>query len=167
MDIAFDPAPWHDFYVMAGGAASALTGLVFVAVSLHLTAILRDPWHRGRAGSSLLALMSVVAISGVILAPGQSLNAMGVEVAVVALANLAVNAVGLRRARRPGSGATATLFAGSAAALLTIAAGGSLVLEAGPGLWLLLPGAALAFGSSVWNAWELMVGIATEDGAPG
>lgn len=28
MDVAFDPAPWHDFYVMAGSAASPLTGLV-------------------------------------------------------------------------------------------------------------------------------------------
>src|SRR5258705_13933833 len=29
-----DVAGWHDFYLMAGGAAAALTGLVVVALSL-------------------------------------------------------------------------------------------------------------------------------------
>jgi hypothetical protein len=32
----------------------------------------------------------------------------------------------------------------------------------GGGLWLRLPGAAIAFGSSVWNAWRLMVDVAAE-----
>jgi hypothetical protein len=34
--VAYDPQPWHDAYVMLGSAAAALTGLVFVALSIHL-----------------------------------------------------------------------------------------------------------------------------------
>ena len=63
MTSAFEPGAWSDLYLMVGGAAAALTGLIFVAVSLHLRAVLRNPWHRGTAASSLLALMSVVLIS--------------------------------------------------------------------------------------------------------
>ena len=32
---AYDAAAWQGFYVMIGGAAAALTGLLFVAMSLH------------------------------------------------------------------------------------------------------------------------------------
>lgn len=31
----YDPAIWRDFFVMVGGGAAALTGLVFVAMTLH------------------------------------------------------------------------------------------------------------------------------------
>jgi hypothetical protein len=34
VDISYVPEAWHDFYIMTGGAAAALTGLAFVAVSL-------------------------------------------------------------------------------------------------------------------------------------
>ena len=34
---------WQNFYVMAGGAAAALVGLILVALSLHLRAILGHP----------------------------------------------------------------------------------------------------------------------------
>jgi hypothetical protein len=33
----YQPEQWHDFFVMVGGAAAALAGLVFVALSLNLT----------------------------------------------------------------------------------------------------------------------------------
>src|SRR6266478_2927898 len=37
---AHDTAGWQNFYVMVGGAAAALTGLLFVAMSLHSKAII-------------------------------------------------------------------------------------------------------------------------------
>jgi hypothetical protein len=33
MNVAYDPPSWQNFYLMTGGAA--LTGLLFVAMSLH------------------------------------------------------------------------------------------------------------------------------------
>ena len=36
----YDVEPWHDLYVMVGGAAAALAGLIFVAVSVNHIQIL-------------------------------------------------------------------------------------------------------------------------------
>jgi hypothetical protein len=30
------PTSWHDYFITVGGGAAALTGLVFVAMTLHL-----------------------------------------------------------------------------------------------------------------------------------
>jgi hypothetical protein len=45
---AYRPEQWRDFLVMVGGAAAALTGLVFVALSLNLGALMGDATHRYR-----------------------------------------------------------------------------------------------------------------------
>jgi Flp pilus assembly protein TadB len=37
---AFRPDQWRDFFIMVGGAAAVLTGLVFVAMSLNVTVII-------------------------------------------------------------------------------------------------------------------------------
>lgn len=33
---AYDPETWHDLFIAAAGAAAALSGLIFVAVSINL-----------------------------------------------------------------------------------------------------------------------------------
>ena len=163
MDSAYQPAAWHDFYIMVGGAAAALTGLIFVAVSIHLRPVLRDHWHRGRAGSSLLALMSVVLISGAVLIPGQPLEALGVEVMAIALLSPAFSFLGaIHLPRQQRVAAVLELLVGAISATLAVLGGLSLIARWGGGLWLLLPGAAIALGSSVWNAWRLMVDVAAE-----
>lgn len=37
--MTYQIAAWHDFFAVVGGAAAALTGLVFVALTLHLDRI--------------------------------------------------------------------------------------------------------------------------------
>jgi hypothetical protein len=161
MDVAYDPAAWHELYLMVGGAAAVLMGLIFVAVSLHLRPILEDRWLRGRAESSLLALMSVLLISGAVLIPTQSEAALGVELAVIALGSHSHALRGLRHVPRTAHlRQTLELVVGLAAVTLAVLAGISLVVHWGGGLWLLLPGGALALASSVWNAWRLMVDVA-------
>ena len=49
-------AQWHDFFVMVGTGAAALTGLVFVAMSLNVAAITQDATHRYRAVGNLTGL---------------------------------------------------------------------------------------------------------------
>jgi hypothetical protein len=34
--VAYEPERWHDLFVMLGGSAGALAGLVFVGLSLHV-----------------------------------------------------------------------------------------------------------------------------------
>jgi hypothetical protein len=166
MDGAYQPAAWHDLYLMAGGAAAGLTGLIFVAVSLHLREVLGDRWHRGTAGSSLLALMSVVLISGALLIPDQPLALLGAEIALIAAASFAYNAIAL--AHLPSTnrqGALVQILAGLSGGALAIGSGLSLALRIGGGLWLLVPAAAIALASSVANAWRLMVDVAATSGA--
>jgi len=52
----YQPAQWHDFFITVGGGAAALTGLVVVAMSLHLRVIAVDPALRHRARSILTGL---------------------------------------------------------------------------------------------------------------
>jgi modulator of FtsH protease len=61
---AYDAAGWQNFYVMVGGAAAALTGLLFVAMSLHSKAIIADPLHASRAVGTLLSLMTQLFVAG-------------------------------------------------------------------------------------------------------
>jgi hypothetical protein len=49
----FRPDQWHDFFITVAGAAAVLTGLVFVALSLNLGAVIPDPTHRYRAIGTL------------------------------------------------------------------------------------------------------------------
>ena len=76
--MSYDAGAWHDFFVMLGGAAAALTGLVFVALSLHLDRLVANPFHRFRAGISVAGLTSI--LSGAALVPTQPHQAFGLEV---------------------------------------------------------------------------------------
>ena len=78
-----DLAGWGNFYVMLGGAAAALTGLIVVAMSLHVRAIARSAPHRGLARGSLTGLVGLVVISGFALFPGQTTITFGAEIAAV------------------------------------------------------------------------------------
>ena len=55
----FDAPLWRDYFVMVGGGAAALTGLVFVAMSLHLSDIAGNRMHRHRARTLLTALTTI------------------------------------------------------------------------------------------------------------
>jgi hypothetical protein len=78
-------ARWHDYFVMVGGGAAALTGLVFVAMSLHLSDIASDPAHRHRARTILTAVTTVFIRCGLVLMGGQSAHAVGAELFLVIL----------------------------------------------------------------------------------
>jgi hypothetical protein len=74
---------WGAFYTAQLGAAAALGGLVFVGLSLNLKKILSYAWLPGRALLALIVLMAILIISSFMLMPGQSLTALGIEIAAV------------------------------------------------------------------------------------
>jgi hypothetical protein len=79
----FNAPLWRDYFVMVGGGAAALTGLVFVAMSLHLSDIVSDAAHRHRARTLLTALTDVFVRCGLVLMGGQTLHAVGIEIFVM------------------------------------------------------------------------------------
>src|SRR5260370_7017551 len=70
---------WHDYFVMVGGGSAALTGLIFVAMTLHLDEITTNPVHRHRARTILMGLTAVFIRCGLVLMGDQRLWAVALE----------------------------------------------------------------------------------------
>src|SRR2546423_15542914 len=77
--MTFDAASWHDYFLMVGGGAAALTGLVFVAMSLHLDQIALNVAHRHRARTVLTGLTAVFIRCALVLMAGQSAQAVSLS----------------------------------------------------------------------------------------
>jgi hypothetical protein len=85
MATAYSAQEWSELFIASAGASAALTGLLFVAVSVNIERILKFPGLPERALQTLLLLLSAVLISLIALIPGQSTTALGVELLVVSL----------------------------------------------------------------------------------
>jgi hypothetical protein len=78
-------AGWTDFFEAQVAAAAALTGLVFVALSINLERIIGYPGLVGRAAEALLLLVQPVFVGLAVLQDGQSLRAVGIEVGAISV----------------------------------------------------------------------------------
>jgi hypothetical protein len=78
-------AGWSDFLVAEAGASAALTGLIFVAVSINLSKILEYPGVSTRAAETLTLLLGVLTASSVALAPNQTDRMLGIELLTIGL----------------------------------------------------------------------------------
>ena len=79
---------WSNFYVMAGSSAAALTGLMFVVITLVTRIERAEDAHAGIATFSTPTVMHFAAallVSAVLLAPWRSLLHPGVVVALIGL----------------------------------------------------------------------------------
>jgi hypothetical protein len=108
-DAAFKVAPWRDLAIMLGGAAAALTGLVFVAVSIRLKALSQDVSLRRRATSWLVVLFTVVAGSAAVLVP-QSARIVGIELLFIVAVSAAITIPGFGRGPAGETGPPDCLF---------------------------------------------------------
>src|SRR5579875_3031748 len=57
---AYTTAPWHDFFVCAGGSAAALLGLLFVALSFHLDRVAGHQIWRSRVWAATMELLTAL-----------------------------------------------------------------------------------------------------------
>jgi hypothetical protein len=64
MDHAYNPEAWKEFYIMLGGSIAALTGLLFVATSLHVDEIGKRPHFTVRAFGNTIYRSPSVASGG-------------------------------------------------------------------------------------------------------
>jgi hypothetical protein len=76
---------WSNFFVMVGGGAAALAGLVFIAMSMNLPIITRDATHKNRAIATLTGFTAVFMICALALIGNQSYQWIGAEWLVVTL----------------------------------------------------------------------------------
>lgn len=158
----YDTAQWHDLFIASAGAAAALAGLVFVAVSINIDRILQYVGVPERALQTVLLLIGALVVSIFGLVP-QPTRALGIEVLLVGAALCALIAVTSRRTLRGAAGHRNWMVSRVAGPLPGsvpyLAAGGSLVAGGGGGLWWLLAGLVGALVGAVLNAWVLLVEI--------
>jgi hypothetical protein len=85
MPDAFAPAleRWHDFYTLAGSAAAALLGLLFVSVSLHLDALTGA--GRALAYETFFHFMAALFLALICLMPGLGPAGLGAALLPVGL----------------------------------------------------------------------------------
>ena len=76
---------WENFFLGELGASAALTGLIFVGISINLRTIMRSSWLPNRALESLVMLVAVLFLASLLLIPHQSFLAIGIEVLLVGL----------------------------------------------------------------------------------
>jgi hypothetical protein len=157
----YRPVEWHDFFVMVGGAAAVLTGLVFVALSLNVNVLLRDLMHRARSIGTLTNFAAIFLVCAVALMGTQTHISLAVVWLVVALTAGYVYVrpwPATRRVSPPTMLASLRFMTGSALYVAEIV--GSILLLSGAtaGLYIAASAMTLLAVYSVTGAWLLVVG---------
>lgn len=155
---------WESFFVGELGASAALSGLVFVGISINLATILMFPWLPNMALEALVALVTVLFSSSLLLIPGQTFPTMGVEVLLVGLAAwttfglLLLNSLRKLEAEDRGVYIRNTMFS-QLAALAFVSAGVVLLFVGAAGLYFVVAATLLSFLTAFINAWVLLIEI--------
>jgi modulator of FtsH protease len=153
---------WHDFFLANVGAAAALLGLLFVALSINLERILSFAWLPGRAGETIVVFFEALVVSALCLVP-QSARALGWEVLAAGVVGwlipvtLQLQGKGQAKAQAVPFGRRVILT--QIATLPVIVAGVSLIAEGGGGLYWLVPGIVFLLAVGLTSAWVLLVEI--------
>jgi modulator of FtsH protease len=139
----------------------ALTGLVFVAISINLSRIIDLPGLPARAGATIVVLANALIVSLIALAPDPSNAALGIALLAFGLAGWVIaTRLELRLGTNTGRAHRATnLLLTQIATLPFVIAGISVWADTGGGLTWLLAGVVLSTVRGLTNAWVLLVEI--------
>jgi hypothetical protein len=159
---AYTPSLWRDFGVSVAGLAGALTGLLFVAVSIKSEALSRSRNLSSRAAETLVLFMTPAIISIVLVTPQPAL-ALGWELLAAAVMFGTALFILNRRAEHEGEaeGALARYLRVASPNTLTVSlvaiAGLTFVLKAGGGLYWLIPAFVTSLVGGVMGAWLFLL----------
>ncbi len=163
----YRPDQWHDFFLMVGTGAAALTGLVFVAMSLSLEVIAKDSTHRYRAISTLSGLAAAFMRCALVLMGGQNHQAVGTELLIVCGVMTVVVINGYIQALKsgrslPGSSLYRTI--GGSSCYLTEMAGAVILISGSiSGLYVAAVAMVANFYFMISGSWLLLVGISWDE----
>jgi modulator of FtsH protease len=160
--VGYQPELWHDFGVTVGGLAGALTGLLFVAVSIKSDTLAKSRSLASRAAQTLV-LFITPALGAVMLVAPQPVGALGGELITLAAAAGAILYVLGRRGGHDETSGVARYIERASPNSITPAffgvAGITLLAVAGGGLYWLIPGAVFSLGGGVINAWLFLIRV--------
>lgn len=162
LEVAYRPDAWQALFGAVAAASAALTGLLFVGLSINLKRVVGTPEHMGRAREALGQMLSLLVLSIIVLIPGQNRLALGAELIVLGAILAGVSAVlhsqtfsRIRPGRRlRWASRVATFHIGTVAIPV---AGASLILGHYGGLFWLALTTLIYFPWSTINAWTLVI----------
>jgi len=159
---------WDSFGVVVGAASGALIGLLFVAISVNASRIVKHPALYVGATRTLVLFAIPLVAAILVVTPGQADWTLGAELIVLGVvAGAALILVGRRHVdvdASPESLLARTLDRTSptlATSLLTEIAGVTLIVGGG-GLYWLVPALILALVGGMLNAWLLLTRLPSD-----
>jgi len=165
MSSAYSTAHWTDFGTAVAAAAAALAGLLFVAISINLPAILAEKGLPSRAAQTLILFATPLIVAVLLVVPGQGNVAAGLELLATGLVIGAIQIyLDLTTKERPEEETFWHRMIGrvfpSVISCGCIAIGGATLLAlAGGGLYWLVPAVITAVFFGLINTWVLLVEI--------
>jgi len=156
MENAYRLESWQNLYIMLGSSAAALTGLLFVAVSLQMKSIVKDPVLRVRASANTIMTVMLVINAAIILVP-QSVVAIGIELCAAAFVYITWAGWRLVHIRRSGRKTPVRAVISMSLNLLGIIGGLSLIFHTGGGMYITTIQFIAVLGWVVFNAWSLLL----------
>jgi hypothetical protein len=164
LELAYNPARWSTFFSAEVGATAALTGLLFVSISINLSKIVSNPLLASRSAKALGTLAGVLVASTLCLVPGLSRAATGWTLTILGgVTWLLISYWQLKASRRnPYASFSHTLLhwiLAEASVLPLLICGISLLLVRGGGLYWLVVAIVVSFVAALLDAWVLLIEI--------
>ena len=155
---------WETFAGISGTAAAALTGLLFVAVSIRIAYIAKSQELRNRAAQTLSLFGTVLIVSLLIAIPRQAPPTLGAELVVLAvITGAGLYILGLRAKGDRSNQAIAPVLEAvtptTVTSLLLLASGIVLAFDVPAGLYVLVVPVLIALVSGIVSAWLLLTKI--------
>jgi hypothetical protein len=167
---------WHDFFLLAGTAAVTLAGLLFVALSIHIEALVHETRAHllSLARATLLSFTMVLTLSLMMLVPGQTMRRTAVGVLAVGVVGAGVTVLQLRGGGRGGHPEfprrvfrRRLVLPLVGYASFGLAGVGMLALRDPEMFYLIIGAICMLLGNAAGASWDLLVRTAKMRGAEG
>jgi modulator of FtsH protease len=160
--VGYNISDWVNFGVAMAGVAGALTGLLFVAVSVRSSALSTSPNLRFRAAQPLVLFTTATVVAIALVAPQLDVP-LGLELLGWAAVSAILMLVLDQRAGH-GTEEKATRFVerfspNFATSILLAIAGATFLAKTGGGLYWLLPTVAASLFGGLISAWLFLVPV--------
>jgi hypothetical protein len=154
---------WQNLYVVLDGSSAALAGLLFIAVSLQISAIANTHVLRVRAWANTLLIIMLVVNATIVLSP-QSITALGGELCFTGLIGTLVLAWPAMRIKRAGHNIPKRAFVAISISLIGIVGGISLIAQFGGGMYIVTVQSIAILLWVMFNAWSILLSAHAESG---